>query len=245
MEPGIRSSVMSGADESVHMVKLPRRLGMGLLVLLGTQVLLMAAVIGALASRIHLVERIRSGEVVAASEAGSADNAVATIGGIEAWIWIATFVVWILWQFRAQRAVRELSLVSRFRFTPGWVIGWWFIPIANLWMPFETIRELWKASEGRPDWPSIPTWSIVGWWWAVSLVSVVAYNIAAALTDQATTPDGVITRDEWLIAALVIGVASSVLAIAVVRAVRRRQDIGAERHSSMMRHAPAHVPPPP
>jgi uncharacterized protein DUF4328 len=218
---------------------------MGLLVLLGIQIVLMAAVVGALVNRIQVVEKIRSGQVLGPSEAESADNLVATAGSIEWWFWITTFVVWILWQFRAQRAARELSSVSRFRFTPGWAIGWWFIPIASFWKPFETVRELWKASESRPDWPDIPTWSVIGWWWGAFLAWLGALNIASALTEEVVTPDGVIRRDEWLMVALVMGVAATVLAMAIVGAVRSRQDDATELRSLVRPSAPARIPPPP
>jgi hypothetical protein len=232
-------------DGSISVVKLPRGLGMGLLVLLGIQIVLLAAVVGALANRIQVIEKIRSGQVLGPSEAESADNLVAAAGSIEGWFWIATFVVWILWQFRAQRAARELSSVRRFRFTPGWAIGWWFIPIASFWMPFETVRELWKASEGRPDWPDIPTWSVIGWWWGAFLAWLAALNIASALTEEVVTPDGVIRRDEWFMVALVIGVAATVLAMTIVGAIRSRQDDATELRSLIRPSAPSRIPPPP
>jgi Domain of unknown function (DUF4328) len=245
VEPGIRSIVMSGMNGPSRAVKLPRGLGIGLLVLLGTQIVLCAAVVGALVNRIQVVEKIRSGEVLGPSEAESADTLVASVASIEAWFLIATFVVWIVWQFRAQRAARELSLVSRFRFTPGWAIGWWFVPIANLWMPFQTVRELWKASDGRPDWPDMRTWSIIGWWWGAFLGSAVTLRIASALTEEVVTADGVIRQDTWFMIALVIEVAYSVLAMAIVGAVRGRQDDAAEQRSLIRPSATARVPPPP
>lgn len=245
MEPGIRSIVMSEVDGPVSVVKLPRKLGLGLLVLLGIQIVLMAAVVGALANRIQVVEKIRSGQVLEPSEAESADNLVAATGRIEGRFWIATFVVWILWQFRAQRAVRKLSSVTRFRFTPGWAIGWWFIPIASFWMPFKAVGELWKASESRPDWPDIPTWSVIGWWWGAFLAWLATLNIAASFTEEVVTPDGVIRRDEWFMVGLVIGVAATVLAMAIVGAVRSRQDDATELRSLVRRSAPAQIPPSP
>jgi hypothetical protein len=232
-------------DPLVRSFKRPRALGMGLLVLLGTQIVFMAALIAALMHRLQLIEEIRSGQIVPISDADSADNIVEAVGTVEGWIWITTFIVWILWQFRAQRAARELSPTAQFRFTPGWVIGWWFIPIANLWMPFETVRELWKASEGRPDWPHIRTWPIIGWWWGISLASVVVFNVAAASADEPITADGIVARDAWLIVALAIGIASSFLAMAIVRAVRRRADVAAHVYALFLRGDLPPLPQPP
>ena len=236
---------MGGADTPASEIKLPRGLSTGLVLLLGSLVALMAATIAAFSNRIYVVQKFRSGQIVTAAQADSADDLVGTIATIEGWVWIAAFVLWILWQFRAQRAARELSPVDRFRFTPGWVIGWWFIPIANLWMPFETVRELWKSSEGRLDWPQMPTWSVIGWWWGLFLISIVTFNVASVAANEATTPEAVIRGDSFFIAALVLDIAASILAIAIVRSVRHRQDLAAGSHSLMREGAPPSVPPPP
>ena len=31
-------------------------------------------------------------------------------------------------------------------FTPGWSVGWFFVPIMNPWKPFQAMREIWQAS---------------------------------------------------------------------------------------------------
>ena len=53
-------------------------------------------------------------------------------------------------------------------FTPGWSVGWFFIPVASLWKPYQAIKEIWQlcskhsASGGS---------SIIGLWWTFWLVS--------------------------------------------------------------------------
>jgi hypothetical protein len=56
-------------------------------------------------------------------------------------------------------------------FTAAWSVGWYFIPIASLWKPFQALREIWKASVDPVHWQSIPTNPLLGWWWAGFLVS--------------------------------------------------------------------------
>jgi hypothetical protein len=52
-------------------------------------------------------------------------------------------------------------------FSPGWSIGWYFIPIANFIKPYQAMKEIWQvAHRGRPG-PS----SIVGGWWILWIVS--------------------------------------------------------------------------
>ena len=40
--------------------------------------------------------------------------------------------------------------------SPGWAIAWFFIPFANLVMPFIAMRETWKASAEPRDWQAAP-----------------------------------------------------------------------------------------
>jgi hypothetical protein len=71
--------------------------------------------------------------------------------------------------------------VERLRFTPGWAVGWWFVPFANLVKPFQTVRELWKASDpGAPDWWGSETLPVIGWWWGGYVVFNILDGIAGA-----------------------------------------------------------------
>lgn len=44
--------------------------------------------------------------------------------------------------------------------TPGWAVGWYFIPIANLWKPYTAMRDLVRASTLHRSLPPflLPTW---------------------------------------------------------------------------------------
>jgi hypothetical protein len=52
---------------------------------------------------------------------------------------IAAIVVECVWQFRAASAARAMGLPAKR--SPGWGVGFWFIPVVNLWMPYQAIRD--------------------------------------------------------------------------------------------------------
>ena len=60
---------------------------------------------------------------------------------------VVTGIVWLVWQHRSQSNLRRQG--CGLAFTPGWAVGWWLIPMANLWKPFQATRELHKASAGE------------------------------------------------------------------------------------------------
>ncbi|MHB8220241.1 MAG: DUF4328 domain-containing protein [Acidimicrobiales bacterium] len=52
---------------------------------------------------------------------------------------LGTDIVLLIWQFRAASAARLLGLPARR--SPGWGVGSWFIPVVNLWLPYQAICD--------------------------------------------------------------------------------------------------------
>lgn len=57
-------------------------------------------------------------------------------------------VFFLIWIYRVHRNLPALG-VRRPRFSPRWAVGWFFVPILNLFRPYDVVRELWK--ESNPD----------------------------------------------------------------------------------------------
>ena len=138
-------------------------------------------------------------------------------------LFVVTGIVWLVWQHQSQTNLRTTGIRS-LHFTPGWAVGWWFIPIANFWKPFQAMRELFKASAGGDRWWEVPTPALVGWWWA----GWIAFNLMDGLASTFFSGDEVsvrayITGDRFSIAGDLLSTATAILAILVVREVIRRQ----------------------
>ncbi len=52
---------------------------------------------------------------------------------------LAALVVTLVWQHRAASAARALGFPTTH--SPGWGVGSWFVPIINLWFPYQAIRD--------------------------------------------------------------------------------------------------------
>jgi hypothetical protein len=83
---------------------------------------------------LELLERMRSGEFTE-HEADMNDLRQVLIGLPNMLVYVATVVVFAIFLRRANSNARALGAWSM-RFTPGWVVGWFFVPIANLFMPW-------------------------------------------------------------------------------------------------------------
>jgi len=65
-------------------------------------------------------------------------------------IFIASIVVFLIWEYRSFNNLSALE-ARNLEFSPGWAIGWWFVPFANLFKPFQAMRELWAESDPEYD----------------------------------------------------------------------------------------------
>jgi len=145
------------------------------------------------------------------------------LGVIQIPLPIATGVAWLMWQHRAQANLHAAG-IGGLKFTPGWAVGYWFVPIVNLVRPYQSVKELWSASDpGAPDeadWQKVSGAARVGWWWLVLLAS----NLAGvgAPWEIATIDDA----RRWLTVTVVgeaLSIAAAALAISIVMQIQQRQ----------------------
>ncbi|HYY08300.1 MAG TPA: DUF4328 domain-containing protein [Actinomycetota bacterium] len=211
-----------------------------MLSLLGLNALLSVVVVGLRLAERGLLRRAARGDVVTIEEATRNDDRIAVVAGIGLGVLVVTGILWVVWQHRAQANLHAIG-VPALRFSPGWAVGWWFVPFANLVKPFQTMRELWKASGGRPDWPHLPTWPVIGWWWAGWITAAVLARVGAGLiSSDSRSIEPFLAGNLWLTIAELVEIAAAMLAIALIRSVTDRQAM-LKRHLD----ADAAVPPRP
>jgi hypothetical protein len=177
---------------------------------------------------LQALERFRRGEPISAGEIVDAMDRSDLISQVGSWLFVLTAIAWLVWQHRAH-ANLHAAKVPGLEFSPGWAVGWWFIPIANFVKPFGTVRELVKASAADPAWRQTRTWPVIGWWWASLVVGVVAGSavgvVAGLRSDEPISAESLVNLDRLGLVLTVLSVASAILAILIVRSVAQRQSI--------------------
>lgn len=53
---------------------------------------------------------------------------------------LALLVLLLIWVYRAAAAAKQLGLPAPR--SPGWAVASWFIPVVNLWWPYQSLRDL-------------------------------------------------------------------------------------------------------
>lgn len=97
------------------------------------------------------------------------DSRVALINGIYTILIFSSFVIIGRWLFISAK-INHLSGVNDLKITPGWAVGWYFIPFANLVMPYRSLKETFQASFYLEDWQSTKVPYDFPIWWATFLI---------------------------------------------------------------------------
>ena len=138
---------------------------------------------------------------------------------------LVTFSLYFMigrWIFRAAWNLRHLG-AKRLEYTPGWSVGWYFVPFANLVMPFRAMREIWLASHEPTRWreTSVGTLTL---WWTLWLAANILGNISLRMSMGAETLEEMI-RAEWIgVGLCVFSIPLSLVFMGIVRRVREAQD---------------------
>ena len=187
--------------------------------------------------QIQLINRVLRGETITMAEAIASDNRQAAIGVTYLILFIITAILFCMWIHRAHRNLPSLG-VSGLRYSPGWAVGGFFVPILNLFRPFQVTTEIWKASDPIPDvndslaWQSAPTSPLVIFWWVLFLLSGFIGNIVLQISLQAETWSEILTAS-WLTFAMdFVYIPAAILAILVIRNIDRRQMEKSQRLAS-------------
>jgi len=176
---------------------------------------------------IQLINRIVLGDLSTLDELDASDTRQGIAGLLELGTLIAIVVAFLMWFSRAYKNLAALG-ATEFRFTPGWAVGAWFVPVLNLWRPKQIANDIWRASDpaAPPEqgsaWRDMATPAVLTIWWVVWICSGYLGNVTTRLAFEGDKPTDVRDADYADLGALVLDAVAAVLAIVVVRSMTRR-----------------------
>jgi hypothetical protein len=92
---------------------------------------------------------------------------------------LATVIAFCRWIYVARKNL-DLLNVEGLRYSAAWAVGSFFVPVLNLFQPYQIVQEIWKGSspEGklreRSAWLNVNDSPLIICWWAVGLTTVIA-----------------------------------------------------------------------
>lgn len=178
----------------------------------------------------QLIQRVIAGETITEFEAMANDSRQATIAFAWSILYFASAVAFLMWMHRAHKNLSALGATG-LRFTPGWAVGWFFVPIMCLFRPYQVTSEIWKASEPKVDttdstsWKNVATSPIVGWWWAFFLISSYIAMFAARLAFTGEELSQLLASTYSYMASEIIDVIGIPITILMVRRISQLQEL--------------------
>jgi hypothetical protein len=153
------------------------------------------------------------------------------LGLLQSGLGIVTGITFLKWIYRAYKNIQGFG-AEGLRFSPGWAVGYYFIPILSLIRPVQVMSEIWRASDDPRNWPRRPgSWVIVSWW-TLFLIYTGVTQVSLEIAIQAST------NDQWTLAAVLaiagdlFSIPLSLAALRLVTEIYRRQKALVEADAS-------------
>lgn len=170
---------------------------------------------------ITLVERIRDGVFVTFDEVAASDARLSRAGLLYLVAFVAATAAYLMWLYRAAgnlASVRSGDGSTPLRFSPGSAVGWYFIPVMNLFRPIQVMGELYR--ESNPERRSSP---LISWWWLLWLTAaLLGPGITGFRTFQSSGQ--AVVADWRTIASSIVLVADALLIYVIIGRICAWQD---------------------
>jgi len=138
-------------------------------------------------------------------------------------------VAFLVWTYRVAKNLYAFDAPGD---APSLAVGWWFVPFACLWKPYQALVQVWlgsdpvaRSAEERAQAPARTPWFFPIWWmmWLLSLLLGRIANVVA--TDNPASVEDWRTGMVFLVAGLVEDLIALALMLTVVWSLTRRQDL--------------------
>lgn len=142
-----------------------------------------------------------------------------------------TFIVLVvatcMFMYRANANVRALGATA-LEYSPGWCGGYWFVPILNLFRPYQAMKEIYKASCKPNDtaWKGVQPLAVFGWWWGCWLIGNWLTRGSTRLEQYAAEMGGGLVALDFIASVLMI--AAGVMLVVIVRAINNEQTLSVQ-----------------
>jgi hypothetical protein len=175
--------------------------------------------------QINLVEQMKVPDAVSQEQADSNDMRQAGIAFVYFIVLLILVIAFLKWLYRSYR--NQLAMgITDMRMSPGWAVGYWFIPILNLWKPYQGMKDLYQASDPTSTaryWQTNYTTPLLGWWWAFWLLSSFIGNASQRMTGSAKSIETLITGSWVDIFSCILSIVAAVFGLRLVRMITDRQ----------------------
>ncbi|MDR3287063.1 MAG: DUF4328 domain-containing protein [Prevotellaceae bacterium] len=169
----------------------------------------------------NLISDFANGGNLSMEDAESNDSRQTLIGiiyFIANIIYIVTFIMW----FRRAYYNLHQKAGHRLEYSEGWAAGAWFVPIVNLYRPYQIMKALYEETKRlfvQNDIKADYNLSVnfIGWWWGLWIISNVVGNIVLRFYVRADTVDEILTGTTISMISSIFEIILAVVTIKVIK----------------------------
>lgn len=198
--------------------------------------ILQVLTLGSCYLQLRLLEGGRNGAGIDQAAADANDARQNTILAVLVISALASLVTFLIWVYATHANLHSLGCRD-IEFTPGWAVGWFFVPLMNLFKPYQVISEIWRGSDPAALLKAFPSGtSLIGWWWGFRVCSGILERVSRSIANGADTIDGLISVT-WLAIVLILAIEIPMLIFhgLLILKVQKFQD---ERHTLIIAQPP-------
>jgi hypothetical protein len=187
------------------------------------------AVIAASVVDITILAIAASGGTIPDEVWGLNESVFTFLGSLQTGLYWVTAIAFLIWLHRAYRNVTTLG-AEGLESTPGWAVGVWFIPFANLIYPFKVLREVYKASftasgpHDKTSWRSVQTPAVIPLWWGSFIISNFLDKVVSGIMSAAQDIESWIIGSYLIILTEILYISAAALLITITRRISKTQD---------------------
>jgi hypothetical protein len=146
-------------------------------------------------------------------------------------LFFGTAILFSFWFYRVY-ANLELLKAQWLEYTPGWAVGYLYIPIIQLFKPCQVAQEIWKASNpsaSGSNWKEGGGSNLIGGWWAAWVAGLLIGRLGMLLL-RPPGREGPVSLGALKLGAvasicsILLVLVADVLLVLVIRGVMRRQE---------------------
>ncbi len=177
---------------------------------------------------LQVFEQIANDEIVGMEDIDNMDSRNMLLIYATIIVFICSILSFIAWFYRAYKNLHKIK--SPLGYKPGWAIGVWFVPILNLFGPYNIMQELYdeakkfliKKEHSYAD--KIKT-NIIVVWWVLLLLSYVLYKVSDILYKDAVELEVIKDTNSIYMLASSFMLISALLAIKVIWDYMKAEEI--------------------
>lgn len=162
---------------------------------------------------LRVLEGLERGEALTDQTISTSELSLGLASLVYLVVFIFTAIAFIKWSRRAFYNLQRST--TGLRYTEDWAAAAWFVPLLNLFRPYQIMRELYARTMQLVG--STAGAAHIGWWWALWITTSVLGQISGRLDMWAEDPGEMIISTQFGVAEALVGIPAAVLALSVVK----------------------------